>query len=232
MIWGGKIDYQMTMPTQMKENNNRTTVDLSHMELMLREKGYQTICGVDEVGRGPLAGPVVAAAVILPAGIEIEGLADSKKLSSIRRDELFDEIIRLEIPCAVGIIDNEEIDRLNILKASLLAMRKAVTDLKATPEIVLVDGDYPIPKIPHPQLSIINGDNLCDSIAAASIVAKVTRDRIMDRYEKMFPAFTFSKHKGYSTVTHLSELKIHGPCDIHRKSFKPVAELVEQHALL
>jgi len=221
----------MTMPARMKENNQQTTIDLSHMEQMLREKGYRTICGVDEVGRGPLAGPVVAAAVILPDGVIIEGLADSKKLTSIRRDELFDEIVRLEIPCAVGIIDNEEIDRLNILKASLLAMRKAVTDLKATPQIVLVDGDYPIPKIPHPQLSIINGDNLCDSIAAASIVAKVTRDRIMDRYEKMYPAFTFSRHKGYSTSAHLNELKIHGPCDIHRKSFKPVAELVEQYAL-
>lgn len=201
------------------------------MELMLRDKGYQTICGVDEVGRGPLAGPVVAAAVILPPDIYIEGLADSKKLTCAKRDELFDEIIRLEIPCAVGIIDNEEIDRLNILKASLLAMRKAVIDLKATPEIVLVDGDYPIPKISYPQVSIIDGDNLCKSISAASIVAKVTRDRIMDRYEKIYPSFSFSKHKGYSTPSHLNELKIYGPCEIHRKSFKPVAELVEQHAL-
>lgn len=201
------------------------------MEQMLCEKGYQTICGVDEVGRGPLAGPVVAAAVILPPNIIIEGLADSKKLTAAKRDELFDEIIRLEIPCAVGIIDNEEIDRLNILKASLLAMRKAVIDLKASPDIVLVDGDYPIPKISYPQVSIIDGDNLCKSISAASIVAKVTRDRIMDRYEKMYPSFSFSKHKGYSTPSHLSELKIYGPCEIHRKSFKPVAELVEQHAV-
>ena len=221
----------MTMPARMKQNNQQSIIDLSHMEEMLRDKGYQTICGVDEVGRGYLAAPVVAAAVILPAGIVIEGLADSKRLTSSRRDELFDEIVSLEIPCAVGIIDNEEIDRLNILKASLLAMRKAVTDLKATPEIVLVDGDYPIPKIAYPQLSIINGDNLCDSIKAASIVAKVTRDRIMDRYEKMYPAFSFSQHKGYYTAAHMSELKMHGPCDIHRKSFRPVAELVEQYAL-
>lgn len=203
---------------------------LIHLEKNLVEKGFKQICGVDEVGRGPLAGPVVAAAVIIPLGIEIQGLDDSKKLSQIKRDELFEEIINREIPCAVGIIDNEQIDRMNILKASLVAMRKAVTDLKAKPDIVLVDGEYPIPNISLPQLSVVDGDALCKSIMAASIVAKVTRDRIMDHFQKMYPAFSFSKHKGYSTAEHLKELKDHGPCDIHRKSFRPVAELVEEYS--
>jgi ribonuclease HII len=153
-------------------------------------------------------------------------------LTPAKRDQIFEEIIHSEIPCAVGIIDNEEIDRMNILKASLVAMRKAVMELKKVPDIVLVDGDYPIPNISFPQLSIINGDATCKAIAAASIVAKVTRDRIMDRFEKMYPAYSFSQHKGYSTPSHLKELKMHGPCDIHRRSFRPVAEIAEQYALL
>ena len=200
----------------------------ANLEKTLKEKGYKAICGVDEVGRGPLAGPVVAAAVIIPNDMVIEGLDDSKKLTESKRNDLFEEIIDREIPCAVGIIDNEEIDRMNILKASLVAMRKAVIELKATPDIVLVDGEYPIPNISFPQLSIVDGDALCQSIAAASIVAKVTRDRIMDHFQKMYPSFSFSQHKGYSTAAHLKELKIHGPCEIHRKSFRPVSELVEQ----
>ena len=201
---------------------------LANVEKTLVTKGYQAICGVDEVGRGPLAGPVVAAAVIIPVGMIIEGLDDSKKLSEAKRDELFEEIISREIPVAVGIIDNDEIDRMNILKASLMAMRKAVVELKSKPDFVLVDGEYAIPNISYPQFSIIDGDALCQSISAASIVAKVTRDRIMERFQKMYPAFTFAQHKGYGTAAHLKELKIHGPCDIHRKSFRPVAELIGQ----
>jgi len=212
----------------MSSENPSSKALLANLEKTLIEKGYKSICGVDEVGRGPLAGPVVAAAVIIPIGMEIDGLDDSKKLTEAKRDELFEEIINREVPCAVGIIDNEEIDRMNILKASLVAMRKAVIELKATPDIVLVDGEYPIPNISIPQLSIIDGDALCKSIAAASIVAKVTRDRIMDHFQKMYPSFSFSHHKGYSTAAHLKELKIHGPCDIHRKSFRPVAELVAE----
>ncbi len=210
----------------MSSENVNLKALLAGVEKTLAEKGFKAICGVDEVGRGPLAGPVVAAAVIIPVGMEIEGLDDSKKLSEGKRDELFEEIINREIPVAVGIIDNEEIDRMNILKASLVAMRKAVIELKVKPDFVLVDGEYPIPNISYPQLSIIDGDALCKSIAAASIVAKVTRDRIMTHLQKMYPVFSFSQHKGYSTAAHLKELKIHGPCDIHRKSFRPVAELV------
>jgi len=218
------------MTLKMTSENGNSKELLANIENTLKEKGYGNICGVDEVGRGPLAGPVVAAAVIIPAGIEIAGLDDSKKLSESKRDELFEEIIHLEIPCAIGIIDNQQIDRMNILKASLVAMRKAVMDLKIKPEIVLVDGEYPIPNIGYPQLSIVGGDSLCKSIMAASIVAKVTRDRIMDKFQKLYPGFSFSKHKGYSTAEHLKELKIHGPCEIHRKTFRPVAELVPEYS--
>ncbi len=215
--------------------NNKTmlkNLDFTKMEEMLTAKGYESICGVDEVGRGPLAGPVVAAAVIIPQGIIIEGLNDSKKLSPARREILFEDIINSKAICAIGIIDNESIDTLNILRASLMAMRKAVSELSISPDFVLVDGNQPIPQITFPQFSIISGDSLCKSIQAASIIAKVTRDRIMCNYEKLYPTFSFSKHKGYPTPEHLSELKQFGLTDIHRKSFKPVAEIVQEQLAL
>lgn len=202
------------------------------VEQMLTDKGYRAICGVDEVGRGPLAGPVVAAAVILPYEIEIYGLDDSKKLTATRREEIFDEIIQRELVCAIGIIDNETIDQINIHKASLMAMRKAVIDLSQKPEFVLVDGNHTIPNIPQPQYAIIGGDASCKAISAASIIAKVTRDKIMERYETIYPDFSFAQHKGYPTPSHLNELRLHGPCDIHRRSFKPVADLVEEYVLV
>lgn len=205
-------------------------LDFSEIEKALFEKGYRNICGVDEVGRGPLAGPVVAAAVIIPVGLKIEGLDDSKKLTPLRRERVFEDIINLGLTCSIGIIDNFDIDRMNILKASLLAMRKAVCDLKPPADFVLVDGNYPVPNIPQPQFAIIGGDSRCLSIAAASIVAKVTRDRIMDRYEALYPSFSFATHKGYPTAVHLAELKEHGPCEIHRRTFKPVAKIIDEYA--
>ena len=204
---------------------------LDRMEETLAGKGFVAICGVDEVGRGPLAGPVVAAAVIVRPGIKIEGVDDSKKLTAARRETVFGIIADLGLPCAIGIIDNEQIDRMNIRRATLMAMRKAVMDLKDAPDFVLVDGKDLVPKLNYPQMSIIHGDALCQSIAAASIVAKVTRDSIMDRYQALYPSFSFAQHKGYPTRAHLSELKEHGPCEIHRRSFKPVAQLVDQYAL-
>lgn len=204
---------------------------LANMENTLFDKGYESICGVDEVGRGPLAGPVVAAAVIMPKGLVIEGLTDSKKLTPLRREKIFEEIARLELPCAVGILDNEDIDKINILQASLMAMRKAVATLGKKPEIILVDGSYTIPKLTQPQYAIEGGDALCKSIAAASVIAKVTRDKIMDKYQALYPSFSFAKHKGYPTPDHLAELREHGPTDIHRKTFKPVAEIISQYAL-
>ena len=215
----------------MKLSQFGNEIDLDRIEEMLIEKGYRAVCGVDEVGRGPLAGPVVAAAVILPEDEQIEGLDDSKKLSPLRREKLFDAIANSSALCSVGVIDNECIDKMNILKASLMAMRKAVMDLKQSPDFVLVDGTFTIPNIDYPQLAVVKGDGRCRAIAAASIVAKVTRDRIMDRLEALYPSFSFSKHKGYPTADHLDELNLNGPCEIHRKSFKPVAQLLEQYVL-
>ena len=206
-------------------------VDFSDIEQKLREKSYRMICGVDEAGRGPLAGPVVAAAVILPEDIEIDGLGDSKVLTEEVRERIFEEIMQLEIPCAVGIIDHVTIDRINILKASLLAMRKAISGLQPRPDFILVDGIYTVPQITQPQMAVVEGDGRCKAVAAASIVAKVTRDRIMDRYEDMYPQFTFSSHKGYTTPKHLIELRENGPCEIHRKTFRPVAEILNQYVL-
>lgn len=210
---------------------SQLTDRMTHLEQMLADKGYHAICGVDEVGRGPLAGPVVAAAVIMPPDITIEGLTDSKKLSAPRRQEIFEEIVEMGLVCAVGVLDHETIDRMNILRASLMAMRKAVMDLKQAPDIVLVDGNYLIPNIEQPQFAVVGGDRQCQSISAASIVAKITRDSIMDKYEAMYPSFSFSKHKGYPTPEHLEELREHGPTDIHRRSFRPVAELINNYAL-
>ena len=215
----------------MFKENDDIMLDFSDIETALFDKGYKSICGVDEVGRGPLAGPVVAAAIIIPAGLKIEGLDDSKKLTPLRRERIFEEIINLGLNCSVGIIDHGDIDKLNILKASLMAMRKAVCDMKPPADFVLVDGNYPVPNIPQPQFAIIGGDSRCLSIAAASIVAKVTRDRIMDRYEALYPSFSFATHKGYPTAAHLEELKENGPCEIHRRTFKPVAKIINEYAL-
>lgn len=201
--------------------------DLAHIERSLCAKGYNFIAGVDEAGRGPLAGPVVAAAVIFPDGVAIEGLDDSKKLSARRRDQLFDKIASAGAICAIGVIDNITIDRINILRASLLAMRKAVASLKVKPEFILVDGTYTIPNLEIPQFAIVGGDALCGCISAASIIAKVTRDRIMDKYQELYPEFSFSVHRGYPTAKHLDELRMFGPTEIHRKTFRPVEEILK-----
>ncbi len=201
--------------------------DLTRVEKSLAEKGYKFIAGVDEAGRGPLAGPVVAAAVILPENCDVTGIDDSKKLSPKRRDLLFDEIIQCGAVVAVGIIDNEAIDSCNILKAALMAMRKAVCSLSTKPDYVLVDGSFAIPNLNYPQLALVGGDKYCQSISAASIIAKVTRDRIMDRYAEMYPDFSFATHRGYPTAKHLEELRMYGPTKIHRKSFRPVEELLQ-----
>ena len=164
--------------------------------------------------------------------IEGSNLDDSKKLSHSKRVQIFDRIAELELPCAIGIIDHDDIDKMNILRASLMAMRKAVSELSEQPDFVLVDGNHPIPKIEYPQFAIVRGDRRCRSIAAASIIAKVTRDRIMTKMEPLHPNFSFAQHKGYPTPAHLKELKAFGPTDIHRKSFKPVANLLREHALV
>jgi len=182
------------------------------------DKGFRFIAGVDEVGRGPLAGPVAAAAVILPVGIFLPGLNDSKKLSPAKRDSLFGEITKQAVSWSVGIASVEEIDSLNILQASLIAMQRAVSGLQKCPDYILVDA-VRIPGIKIPQLPIIKGDGKSVSIAAASIVAKVTRDRMMDELEKLYPGYGFAGHKGYGTPEHLEALRANGICTLHRKTF-------------
>lgn len=180
------------------------------------------MAGVDEVGRGPLAGPVVAACVVLPRDFSVQEVNDSKKLTAKKRERLFDEIMQNGCQVGVGIVTEEVIDRLNILNASLQAMHQAVSQLERPPDFILVDGNLKIPGLSLPQMPVVKGDSLSLSIAAASIVAKVTRDRIMLEYHSKYPEFNFADHKGYATKTHIEALKTFGPCQIHRRSFKLV----------
>ena len=200
----------------------RAPEDLLALETQLWKRGFQAVAGVDEVGRGPLAGPVVAACVVLPQGFSVPEVNDSKRLSSKKRERLFDQILQDAQEVGVGIVTEKTIDRMNILNASLRAMSKAVSQLKETPEFVLVDGNQRIPNLSLPQMPVVKGDSLSLSIAAASIVAKVTRDRIMLKYHEKYPEFRFAEHKGYATRTHVEALKTFGPCQIHRRSFKLV----------
>lgn len=194
-------------------------------ETALYVRGIQRIAGVDEAGRGPLAGPVTAAAVMLPRGFTCPGLDDSKKISAARREHFYQILTsNQEIVWAVAYADREEIDRLNILRATHLAMARAVMALVPPPDHCLIDG-LPVRDFPFPHDAIVKGDSLSLSIAAASIVAKVTRDRIMREIDREFPQFGFAKHKGYGTKAHLEALRIHGPCRHHRRSFQPIAQL-------
>lgn len=187
-------------------------------ELAAREAGYQVVCGIDEAGRGPLSGPVVAAACVLDPTVEIPGLNDSKKLSPAKRELLFERITESALDYAIGMASPEEIDSLNILNATMLAMRRAIAGLKTPADFALVDGnctrDFPIPA-----RAIVKGDALSCSISAASILAKVTRDRLCLEDEKNYPQYGFAKHKGYGTAEHIAALKQYGPCPIHRKTF-------------
>jgi ribonuclease HII len=186
--------------------------------------GYKIIAGVDEAGRGPLAGPVVSAAVILPENFDIRGINDSKKLSEKKRTALFPVIQSQAIAFGIGIADHGEIDRINILQASLLSMKRAVDDLGLIPDYLLIDGKFTIDSNID-QRPVIKGDTLSLSIAAASILAKVTRDRIMTDLDLQYPEYEFKRHKGYPTKAHKQAILAHGPCPIHRKSFKGVKDI-------
>lgn len=181
-------------------------------------ENYEYICGIDEAGRGPLAGPVVAGAVILPKGLKIPYLNDSKQLSAKRREELFDIIMEKALAVGVGAASPERIDEINILQATYEAMRQAVAELKVKPQILLNDAVY-IPGLNLPQEKIIKGDAKSLSIAAASVIAKVTRDRMMVAYDEIFPEYGFAKHKGYGAKAHIEKIQSIGPCPIHRRSF-------------
>lgn len=185
-------------------------------ERQYRERG--TLCGIDEVGRGPLAGPVVAGAVILPEDCEILYLNDSKKLSEKKRELLYDEIMEKAIAVGIGAVSPERIDEINILQATYEAMRIAISRLSVRPDLLLNDA-VTIPQVGIPQVPIIKGDAKSVSIAAASIIAKVTRDRMMVQYEDLYPGYEFASNKGYGSARHIAALKKIGPCPIHRRSF-------------
>lgn len=195
-----------------------TQLSLWDYESELIAAGRGPICGVDEAGRGPLAGPVCAAAVMLPPGLEISGLNDSKKLTEKKREALYDEICASAISYGIAFATVEEIEELNILGATFLAMRRAVEQLNQTPGLVLVDGNRD-PKLPYETECVIKGDGKCADIAAASILAKVTRDRYMLEQAGRFPQYGFEKHKGYGTAAHYAALREYGQCEIHRPSF-------------
>ena len=190
-----------------------------------RAKGYKNIIGVDEAGRGPLAGPVVAAAVSLIPGWFLEGLNDSKKLSPRVREKFFPIIKRSSLGYGLGIVDVATIDRINILQAALLAMKYAVEALPIRANLLLIDGNKSI-DIEIDQWTIVKGDSLSHSIAAASVLAKVTRDKIMEQYHKQFPHYAFDRHKGYGTSLHRNSIKEYGPCPIHRRTFRGVKEFI------
>lgn len=179
---------------------------------------YQYICGIDEVGRGPLAGPVMAGAVILPKDCDILYINDSKKLSEAKREALYDEIMEKAVSCAIGVNTPQRIDEINILQATYEAMREAIGKLKYFPDLLLNDA-VNIPDVPIKQVPIIKGDAKSISIGAASIIAKVTRDRLMVEYDKMYPEYGFASNKGYGSAEHIAALKKYGPCPIHRASF-------------
>ncbi|MBF0319606.1 MAG: ribonuclease HII [Nitrospirae bacterium] len=187
-----------------------------------REAGYPVIAGIDEAGRGPLAGPVVAAAVALNPAVEIEGIDDSKKLPAPKRKRLFYEILDNAIAIGVGVVEAAEIDRINILNATKLAMSEAVADLRVRTDILLIDA-LKLPGVECRQVSVIKGDAKSASIAAASIIAKVLRDSMMISLHEQYPLYNFISHKGYCTKEHVEKIQAHGPCEIHRKTFAPVA---------
>ncbi len=190
-------------------------------QMRVYEKKYQccqAICGIDEAGRGPLAGPVVAGAVILPEDCEILYLNDSKKLSEAKREQLYGEIQEKAVAWAVGVVSHERIDEINILQATYEAMRQAIDQLPVTPDLLLVDAVH-IPEVSQKQVGIIKGDAKSVSIAAASIMAKVTRDRMMVQMDELYPEYGFASHKGYGSQSHIAAIRQYGPCPIHRQTF-------------
>ncbi len=205
-----------------KEQRHQALVErlevMKEYERELYAKGVKVICGMDEVGRGPLAGPVVAAAVILPEDFHILGVDDSKKISEKKRNELFDKIHQEDLAISIGIVDNFKIDEINILEATKLAMKEAVERLEIKPEHILIDA-LTLKDVDIPQTGIIKGDANSVSIAAASIIAKVTRDRMMEEFHQKWTHYAFDKNKGYGTKAHYAGIEEHGVCEIHRRTF-------------
>ena len=203
----------------MKEKEELRLKELKQIEEELYNSGANLICGIDEAGRGPLAGPVVVAAAIMPRNSMIEGVNDSKKVSEKKREKLYDLITDEAIAYGVGIIDQKEIDRINILNATKEGLTMAVKELNPKPDLIIVDALSKIDTEGIPYKSIIKGDAKCYSKACASIIAKVTRDRIMRQWDEVYPQYGFIKHKGYGTAAHISAIKEYGLCPLHRLSF-------------
>ena len=203
----------------MKEKEQERLEKLKEIEKDLYKKGAKRICGIDEAGRGPLAGPVVVAAVIMPENSMLEGVNDSKKVSEKKREKLYEEITSNAIAWGVGIIEQKEIDDINILNATKKGLTTALMQLSEKPDIILVDALTGIDTLGIPYQSIIKGDAKSYSIAAASIIAKVTRDRIMKEWDEIYPEYGFQKHKGYGTKLHIEAIRNKGICPIHRKTF-------------
>lgn len=190
----------------------------------LRQKGYRRIAGIDEAGRGPIAGPVVAASVVLCDEIRIRGLRDSKKVPEKERERLFWDVLCAAVDIGVGVVEHDDIDRLNILQSTKLAMQRALEDLKIPPDMLIIDA-VTLPSVPIRQISPFKAESKSASVAAASIIAKYVRDRIMLHYHEIYPEYNFLKHKGYGTREHLSLIRLHGPSPIHRKSYAGVMSL-------
>ena len=203
----------------MKEKEEARLLLLKEKEEELRKNGFKYICGIDEAGRGPLAGPVVIASVIMPADSMIEGVNDSKKISEKKREKIYEQILEEAISYGVAIIGQDEIDEINILNATKKGLTVSLQELSQKPDLILVDALNGIDTLGIPYDSIIKGDAKCYSIAAASIIAKVTRDRIMREWDKVYPEYGFEKHKGYGTAAHIAAIREHGLCPIHRRSF-------------
>ena len=207
-------------------NQERRTLLKEHDERFLKQ-GFTSLAGVDEAGRGPLAGPVVASAVIVRDFLFSTPVDDSKKMTPRSRERAYEEIVG-KCSVGIGVVESGAIDRTNILEASLQAMTEAVSKLGVTPDCVLVDGPK-TPKLPFRQFPIVDGDAKSFSIACASVVAKVTRDRMMDYYDEIYPQYGFKKHKGYGTREHMAALEKHGPCKIHRRTFEPIKSIVRRN---
>ena len=203
----------------MKEKEEERLKELKKIELDYHKQGIKYIAGIDEAGRGPLAGPVVVGCVIMPEDSFIEGVNDSKKVSEKKREKLYDEIINNAISWSVAVIGWHEIDELNILNVTKKGVTECINNLETKPELILVDALKGIDTCNIPYVSMVKGDAKCYSISAASILAKVTRDRIMREWDEVYPQYGFAKHKGYGTKAHIEALKEYGPCPIHRKTF-------------
>lgn len=219
---------------RVRRERDKRAADMQHLRKLFQhekkywQQGYSCIAGVDEAGRGPLAGPVVAAAVILPGFVALPGLDDSKKMSSQVRYQMAANIKQIATDWSVGLSTVNEILCYNVYWATILAMKRAVQSLKTAPDFLLVDG-FPVKELDIPQKPLVGGDGRSASIAAASVIAKVTRDELMETLHNLYPQYGFARHKGYATKEHLEALKLYGPCPLHRLGFKPVQDALHQY---